>query len=198
MEREDKRRTRTRALLRDALVSLSLARGYSALTVEDIVAEAGVGRATFYTHFPDKEKLYDHVVHSVIDDLDTRLAPVTDVNDKGFTGKPVDTLFRHAAEHADPYRMILRGEGDGRGLRLLADAWGDRALEVFRARADALGVTPRVDLRVVARAWAGEQTSVLLWWLESAAPRPALDDVIETLVELSRRGRYWASGFDPE
>ena len=196
MEREDKRRTRTRTLLRDALVSLSLSRGYSGLTVEDIVAEAGIGRATFYTHFADKEKLYDHVVASVIEDLEKRLAPVTDVTDKGFTGKPVDTLFRHAAENAELYRMILRGEGDGRGLRLLADAWGDRALEVFRARAESLGVTPRVDLRVVARAWAGEQTSVLLWWLESAAPRPALDDVIETLVELSRRGRYWASGFD--
>jgi AcrR family transcriptional regulator len=176
-------------------VALVLERGYAAVTVEDIVARADVGRATFYTHFKDKEALYDDVVKAVLDELKIRMGPV-DREEVGFTGRPVERLFQHAAADPEPYRMILRGEGDGRGLRALVTAWADSAYEVFAARVEAQQVRPRVDLRVLARAWVGEQVSVLQWWLEAADPRPDVDRVVETLVELSRRGRSWASGFE--
>ncbi|MFE6646544.1 TetR/AcrR family transcriptional regulator [Nocardioides sp. NPDC057772] len=195
---EDRRSRRTRGALRDALVSLVLERGYAAVTVEDIVAAADVGRATFYTHFKDKEALYDHVVSSALQELKERLADVLGPNDAGFTGQPVAEVFRHASERPDTYRMILRGEGDGRGLRAFEDAWSTTAHETFSARAKANGVRPRVDLQVLARAWVGEQIAVLLWWLDAPEPRPATDQVVETLVELSRRGRLWATGFDPD
>ena len=195
---EDRRSRRTRGALRDALVSLVLERGYAAVTVEDIVAAADVGRATFYTHFKDKEALYDHVVSSVLQDLKERLAAVLTPEDAGFTGEPVAEVFRHATEQPDAYRMILRGEGDGRGLRAFEDAWSTTAFETFTARVKANAVRPRVDLQVLARAWVGEQMAVLLWWLDAPEPRPATDQVVETLVELSRRGRFWATGFDPD
>ncbi len=196
MAQEDRRSRRTKSSLRNALVAQVLDRGYAAVTVEDIVSAADVGRATFYTHFKDKEALYDHVVRSVLDELAARLRPMG-TEETGFTGRPVEELFRHASEHPDAYRMILRGEGDGRALRLLVEAWTTEAFEIFSARVRTQGVTPRVDLRVIARAWVGEQVSVLLWWLESPAPRPDVARVVETVVELSRHGRYWASGFDP-
>ena len=94
--------------------------------------------------------------------------------------------------------MVLRGEGDGRGLRAFTDAWTDAAYDVFAGRVEAHRVRPRVDLRVLARAWVGEQVAVLLWWLESPEPRPTTEQVVATLVELSRRGRFWATGFDTE
>lgn len=195
MATEDRRSRRTRSALRGALVALVLERGYAAVTVEDIVSAADVGRATFYTHFGDKEALYDDVVRTILDELRTRMAPV-DREEAGFTGRPVSQLFQHAAEESATYRMILRGEGDGRGLRALVDTWAEAAYDVFSARTKAQRVQPRVDLRVIARAWAGEQVSVLLWWLESPDPRPDVERVVETLVELSRRGRLWASGFE--
>ncbi|GAB2486207.1 TetR/AcrR family transcriptional regulator [Nocardiopsis aegyptia] len=195
MTQEDRRTLRTRAALRTAFVSQVLERGYAGVRVEHIAAAADVGRATFYTHFHDKEALYDHVVEVVLDELRERLAPV-DRRGVGFTGRPVAELFRHAAEQPDVYRLILRGEGDGRGLRALTDAWTATAHEIFTERTRAQRTRPRVDLRVIARAWVGEQVSVLLWWLESPAPRPDTEQVVETLVELSRRGRYWATGFD--
>ncbi|WP_433697220.1 TetR/AcrR family transcriptional regulator [Nocardiopsis sp. CA-288880] len=195
MTNEDRRTLRTRAALRAAFVSRVLADGYSGVRVEHIAAAADVGRATFYTHFRDKEALYDHVVEVVLGELRERMAPV-DREGVGFTGWPVAELFRHAAEQPDLYRLILRGEGDGRGLRALVEAWTEAAHDIFAERARAHRIRPRVDLRVVARAWVGEQVSVLLWWLESPAPRPDVEQVVETLVELSRRGRYWATGFD--
>ena len=53
----DRRVRRTRALLRDALVTLILEKGYNAVTVQDIIDRANVGRSTFYAHFENKDKL---------------------------------------------------------------------------------------------------------------------------------------------
>jgi AcrR family transcriptional regulator len=40
-----------------AFVDLVLARGYDAVTVEDVVAKGNVGRSTFYVHYKSKEHL---------------------------------------------------------------------------------------------------------------------------------------------
>ena len=53
----DRRVRKTRKALRDALVELTLEKGYAAVTVGDIADRADVGRTTFYAHFTDKEDL---------------------------------------------------------------------------------------------------------------------------------------------
>lgn len=184
--------------MRDALVSLVLERGYAAVTVEDITERADLGRATFYSHYTDKDALLAQVVSDLIDELEDRLRPLVPASSVGFTGKPVLEMFRHAAEERDVYRVILRGEGDGRALRRFVDDRSAAAAEVFSARAAALGVSPRIDVHVLARAWVGEQISVLQWWLESDPPPQSPEVVTEMLLNFSLRGRYWASGFDGE
>ena len=69
MPPEDRRVRRTRRLLRDALVSLVLERGYAGITVEDITDRADLGRATFYSHYTDKDDLLGQVVSDLADDL---------------------------------------------------------------------------------------------------------------------------------
>lgn len=198
MAAEDRRVRRTRRLLRDALVSLVLERGYAGVTVEDITERADLGRATFYSHYTDKDALLSQIVTDLIDELQERLRPLVPASSVGFTGKPVLEMFRHAAEERDVYRVILRGEGDGRSLRRFVDDRSAAAAEVFAARAQALEVTPRIAPTVLARAWVGEQVAVLQWWLESDPPPLSPEEVTEMLLDLSLRGRYWASGFDGE
>lgn len=111
MPPEDRRVRRTRRLLRDALVSLVLERGYAGITVEDITDRADLGRATFYSHYTDKDDLLGQVVSDLSADLHERLGPLVPASSVGFTGKPVLEMFRHAAEERDVYRVILRGEG---------------------------------------------------------------------------------------
>jgi len=53
----DPRVVRTRAALRQALISLILERGWDAVGIHDICQRAQIGRSTFYTHFADKEEL---------------------------------------------------------------------------------------------------------------------------------------------
>ncbi|MBC8171477.1 MAG: helix-turn-helix transcriptional regulator, partial [Anaerolineae bacterium] len=53
----DRRKQRTRQLLRDALMALIVAQGYDTITVQDIADAANVARTTFYLHFKDKDEL---------------------------------------------------------------------------------------------------------------------------------------------
>lgn len=53
----DRRVQRTIRVLREALMALMMENGYEAITVQDIIDRADVGRSTFYAHFYDKEQL---------------------------------------------------------------------------------------------------------------------------------------------
>jgi AcrR family transcriptional regulator len=57
-QKTDRRVQRTRQLMRDALASLILEKGYDNVTVQDIIDRANIGRSTFYAHFQDKEDLF--------------------------------------------------------------------------------------------------------------------------------------------
>jgi AcrR family transcriptional regulator len=69
-EQVDRRVQRTRALLRDALMSLIAEKGYRAITVQNIIDRANLGRSTFYAHYQDKEDLLlsgmEEHVHNLI------------------------------------------------------------------------------------------------------------------------------------
>src|SRR5690349_22765699 len=48
---------RTRQHLEEACIALILEKGYEAVTIQDILDRANVGRSTFYVHYRDKEDL---------------------------------------------------------------------------------------------------------------------------------------------
>ncbi|MFB7712474.1 TetR/AcrR family transcriptional regulator [Streptomyces sp. NPDC056105] len=193
---EDRRTRRSRRLLGSALVELVLERGFAALTVEDITERADVARATFYAHFRSKEELFARVTADLLDELVTRLAPTVAGSTTGFTGKPVLEMLRHAREERDLYRIVLRGEGDGKPLQMFADTCARITAEEFRARAERNDVQPRIDPELLARVWVGEQTAVLRWWAEQESPSLPAEEVVRMLLDLAMHGRYWATGFE--
>src|SRR5947209_7875960 len=58
MAKTDRRVQRTRDLLQKALIDLIGECGYDAITIQDIVDRANVGRTTFYVHYSSKEDLF--------------------------------------------------------------------------------------------------------------------------------------------
>src|SRR5437870_7897295 len=58
MTKTDRRVQRTRELLHKALIDLISERGYGAITIQDIVDRANVGRTTFYLHYSSKDDLF--------------------------------------------------------------------------------------------------------------------------------------------
>ena len=61
-EKLDPRVKRTRQLLEQAFLEVVTEKGFQAASVQDITEKAGVNRATFYAHFPDKYELLDYSV----------------------------------------------------------------------------------------------------------------------------------------
>jgi AcrR family transcriptional regulator len=96
----DRRVRRTKKLLRDALVSLILERGWDEVTVQDVCARADVGRSTFYVHFADKED----ALFSGFDDLHAALA---NLSREGTPFSFVLPLVEHALENVRVFRAIV-------------------------------------------------------------------------------------------
>ena len=67
-----------RIQLVEAAGRLFRASGFRAVTMEAIAAEAGVAKATLYTHFPDKNAVFaavaDHVVHRIAGAMQSELS----------------------------------------------------------------------------------------------------------------------------
>ena len=57
MTKTDRRVQRTRELLQKTLIELITERGYDAITIQDIVDRANIGRTTFYLHYNSKDEL---------------------------------------------------------------------------------------------------------------------------------------------
>jgi len=58
-KRPDRRTQRTRRRLSGALVELVEEKRFDDITVQNVIERAEVGRATFYSHFRDKEDLFE-------------------------------------------------------------------------------------------------------------------------------------------
>ncbi|MCX6067573.1 MAG: TetR/AcrR family transcriptional regulator [Chloroflexi bacterium] len=61
-EKLDPRVKRTRHMIEQAFMELVTEKGFQAVSVQDVTERAGINRATFYAHFPDKFALLDHAI----------------------------------------------------------------------------------------------------------------------------------------
>jgi AcrR family transcriptional regulator len=75
----DDQRLLTRQRLQESALRIFADRGYTASTVEEISAEAGVARATFYLHFKSKSELALSITESVYPPLASRYKELDDI-----------------------------------------------------------------------------------------------------------------------
>ena len=178
----DRRVSRTRRSLQDALFALILEKGYDSVTVEEITNRADLGRTTFYLHYHDKEDLLMQAVRSLVDGLMERLAqyPLDSLKLRSqiATGElllPIISLaFQHVEQNADLYRVLLRGEGTYAAVRrvrqILSQAIAD-LIQHFVTR-NKVELNPQVPLDVFLNSLAGAWIGLITWWLEEDLPYP--------------------------
>src|SRR5262245_23906227 len=107
-KRTDRRVERTRQSLSEALILLIREKGYEALTVQDIIDRANVGRSTFYAHFGDKDDLLVNGLQALRASLEQHqrraLSGATPAEERGFGFS--QALFEHANEQRDAFRCV--------------------------------------------------------------------------------------------
>src|SRR2546425_8432935 len=112
--KEDRRVQRTRLTIRSAMVSLIRERGFEALTVQDIIDRADVGRSTFYSHFKSKEDLLTGSVEMMRSTLRRfqRQATAGAANPGERMFAFAHELFAHAERHRDVFAAMLGKRSD--------------------------------------------------------------------------------------
>ncbi len=180
----DRRVRKTQSLLRHALQDLILEKGYEAITVQDLLDRADVGRSTFYAHFRDKDELLLSGFEILHEELDREMLAAG----KGRMPTVLDitrVFFKHVEQSRRAFRAIL---GSGSGEIVIRSA---RKYLEGRFRAE-LGAMPGSAVKqAVIEAVVGFQANALLsllsWWLDSESTLTA-EGMDELYSNLTRPG----------
>ena len=173
--RVDRRVSRTRRQLKDALFALILEKGYDAVTIEDITERADLGRTTFYLHYHDKEELLVESIKAIAEDLLEQISPLTPLRWEYQEGAPVGehdpirVTFAHAAENAQLYQIILRGEGAIKATSRVHNIISETAANVINKTIED-GTAPiklEVPIEIFSNYLAGALMGLVTWWLEN-------------------------------
>jgi len=188
--RVQRRVARTKAAIEDAFVQLVLEQGYERVAVEDISDRADLARATFYSHYPNKEAVLFSVSNRLVEDLMQRIA---------YQGGPwnvvrrdaIQAAYKHAAEKPDLYRACM---SDARTRQAYLSILSRYAEQNFRDRLKAVNRQPRVPVPVMARAFVGAHVAILEAWLAGEI-NGDVEQLATMTLDLLVAGTAWAHGF---
>ena len=164
VNRFQRRKERTRRQLKESALALILEKGYDAITIDNIVGRADVGKGTFYLHFKDKETL---VWEILLEGLDA----VKQEADRWYRERPNMVFygflvsFEYAAKNQDLFRIMLGSHGQA----MLTQRVKQYLAEEIEREVEAQTVFPEMDLppRFIGHYLAGALTQTLIWWIET-------------------------------
>ena len=182
----DRRIQRTRLALRTALLELIKEKGFDSVSVEEITERANLGRATFYLHYKDKEDLLLDEFREIASNRVRILSeiPVSiwesnkdslELSDGRAPVMPLLVVFEHAAQNAELYRILLRGESSQRVAGQIREIIAEsiNAIVQTKIQSDSPTAPMEVPVELLAAYSSGALMGSLNWWLEQGtSPEP--------------------------
>jgi AcrR family transcriptional regulator len=158
-DKNDRRSQRTRQALSEALVQLIQEKDYSAITVNDIIERANVGRSTFYAHYTDKDALLLDQMDRVIEFL-SQASPQS----QEFPYFPSLGFLQHVGgDHYELYKALVWGPGMDLIVKHLQESLSKRVEQGLQDS----GKHFEVPLPILASFVTGSFLNLLKWWLEN-------------------------------
>lgn len=179
----------TREKLLEAAEEVFATKGYYEAAVDEIVRRSNTSKGSVYFYFPSKESLFlavvDHLGDRLIQRVELAVADVSDPRQQLEVAlvTTVETLTRHKS-----LASLLLSKGFGMGpsfvqkRREVFGRFADRLRELLE---QALGQEKAAALNteVVAYAWLGAISEVVVCWLETGKPHP-VKEALPTLRRL--------------
>jgi AcrR family transcriptional regulator len=185
MKKTDRRTQRTREKLRNALMELIADRGYDAITIQDIVDRADVGRTTFYLHYNSKDELFMSCHEAILGRFHIGL--LHPLSREALLSPEIPAEMTLVYQHLEEGRAFLYPIFQGKDSQLILRQIRERsAQEIERnlrtAFSEAESIIP---LELLANYLAGAQIALMQWWLEKRRPYDA-DSLTRTVHSLQR------------
>ncbi len=119
----DRRQTKTRKAVFQAFVELLEEKGYPAITIQDIIDRADIGRSTFYSHFETKDDLLNVLCENIFDHAFSRNHEKENTHD--FTGRmDLKGELAHILYHLSDSQGYVKG--------IMASESGDVFMRYFK------------------------------------------------------------------
>ena len=134
---------------------------FDSITIQHVLARAGIGRSTFYNHFRDKNDLFLSDINDFFEFISTALSRR---GDKSSRLAPVREFFAHVAEA----HQLIRALNDAQKFQdvlELAQGHFARGIEARLASMPATKSLSPAARAARAHALAGALVSLLTWWL---------------------------------
>lgn len=167
------RATRSRPALCAALLSLLEEKSFEQITVREIASRAGVGYATFFRHYLDKDALLHELASNEISKLLAMTMPILYTIDSRASAQ---ALCAYLWEHRKLWSALLTG-----GAAATLKAEFVRQAQAKAAEQPNTRSWPPGDLIVVFSVAA--TIEILAWWLKQNQP-PAVKQMAEALDRL--------------
>ncbi len=180
----DRRVQRTQQLLHEALIALILEKGYDAVTVQDILDRANLGRSTFYAHYRDKEELLLSGFQALFAAFQTEYLQLAPAGvDPAQAARNLSLFFfRHASTHYGLFKAMI-GEQGG---KIILDHTQQYLTQFIREHLAAQLTERQKNLPVdlLAHYIASSYLALLTWWLDHNLPYTAeeMDALYQKLV----------------
>jgi len=194
-KKSDRRKERTKRHLSEALVELVKEKRFDDISVQSLIDRADIGRSTFYTHFRDKEDLFQKDWERFLGAFAQRI----DWNNAG-RGPfiPVVFLFRHLEDFQPFYKGLVRSR--------MTDSTFSRGIDYLSQKLEAALTTrlkgkPSVPISILANYLASELFFLLKWWLDygmTYSPE-RMDQIYHDLITPTLRSqlKYFEMGTAP-
>jgi len=187
MTKTDRRVQRTRERLQKALIELIGERGYEAITIQDIVDRADVGRTTFYLHYRSKDDLFLSCHAAIVGEFHAGPLyphPLSRAELLSPEAPPgMVAAYRHLKDARARLYPIFQGKDGPLILRRMRD-WSAQEIEA-NLRAAFAEADSAIPFDLLANYLAGAQIALVQWWLEKRRPHTP-ENLAQTFHRLQR------------
>ena len=173
----DRRQQKTKNAIHQAMTTLLKKKKFEALTVQDIIDEANIGRSTFYSHFETKEELLEEIcremfAHVFSKDLAPEKSHDFSKGRRGFANRLTHILY-HLQDHKENIKAIMSGETE----KLFTSYFRDYLEQTFYD--DISNPRSEVPKAFAVQFFTGSFCETIKWWINSGmkmSPEEVVDN----------------------
>jgi AcrR family transcriptional regulator len=178
--KSDPRARRTRERLGGALIQLILEKPIDAITVQEVLDRAKVGRSTFYVHYRDKNDLLFSQLEMFLVLMSTRLSVQREDSRRV---APVEEMFGHIGGQNRMYRALAESGHLQDFFDMAQDAFARGIARRLRELGRGAGLS-RTELAARGTFLAGSLLALLRWWIDRGAKESpkAMDAMFHRMV----------------